>query len=447
LLAPNTPLAPFIGGPGLLITVTGGVVFANNSTNTIPQTGVPLVASTVNYVYLTLGGPVAIATNTTGFPVLNMYPIAIVITNNSNAVGLIDTRPDYFLSGSGSGGGGTPGGSNTQIQFNSASVFGGSPNLTWVSPVLTIGVQGSTQGGLALTGGISGTTLLQGLNAGTGGTATFPANTGIVAELNLSQNWTALQTFNSGITGTGNTGALLAGSGILGSPNTWTAGQTFNANDLLINPGPVTLTSAGTTARTATLPDNTGVIAELNLAQVWTAVQTFAASNLALNPGPITLASAGTAARIATFPDNTGTVSELNLAQTWTALQTFSGNIALGGETLSASPRGINNTFFPGALTAPWTGSTLTIDKAITVTRIQIQVKTAPSGCGTNAIIRLTDGINPINITVSASANDSGVLAQGYSGGAVLTTAVSTAASGCTTSPGDANVVVQYRMQ
>lgn len=45
-----------------------------------------------------------------------------------------------------------------------------------------------------------------------------------------------------------------------------------------------------------------------------------------LNPGPITFVSAATAPRTVTFPDNTGTVAELNLAQTWTAANNFSGN-------------------------------------------------------------------------------------------------------------------------
>lgn len=36
------------------------------------------------------------------------------------------------------GGGGTPGGANTQIQYNSGGAFAGSSELTWASPALTI---------------------------------------------------------------------------------------------------------------------------------------------------------------------------------------------------------------------------------------------------------------------------------------------------------------------
>lgn len=55
-----------------------------------------------------------------------------------------------------SGGTGTPGGSTTQVQFNSAGSFGGSPNLTWVSPALTIGLNATATGQLALANGGGG---------------------------------------------------------------------------------------------------------------------------------------------------------------------------------------------------------------------------------------------------------------------------------------------------
>ncbi len=83
----------------------------------------------------------------------------------------------------------------------------------------------------------------------------------------------------------------------------------------------------------------------------------------------------------------------------------------------------------------------------MTITRVQVQAKTAPAGCTTNAIVRLTDGTTPVNITISAAANGSGAISQNYAAGASLQVLVQTAAAGCTTSPADANVTVQYRMQ
>ena len=137
----------------------------------------------------------------------------------------------------------------------------------------------------------------------------------------------------------------------------------------------------------------------------------------------------------------------LQRPQTWSQIQTFTPGITIGAEQMSASPRGPFGVFFPGALTSTWTGESWTLDKAITVTRVQVQAKTAPSGCSTNAIIRLTDGTTPMNVTISAAANDSGAIAQNYAAATTLTVSVQTAAAGCTTAPADANAIIQYRMQ
>ena len=156
-----------------------------------------------------------------------------------------------------------------------------------------------------------------------------------------------------------------------------------------------------------------------------------------------------TANRTAKFPDATGTIAFKDAAQTWSANQTGVPLItpSIGGETISAAPRALFTAFLPGALTSTWTSATWTPDKAVTITRVQVQAKTAPSGCTTNAVVRLTDGTSPINVTISAAANDSGAITQNYAAAASLTVAVQTAASGCGTSPADANVVIQYRMQ
>jgi hypothetical protein len=140
-------------------------------------------------------------------------------------------------------------------------------------------------------------------------------------------------------------------------------------------------------------------------------------------------------------------LGHLDVEQDWTKTQHFTQGVAFGAEAFTASPRGEQNVFLPGALTSTWTGSTWTLDKAVTITRVQVQAKTAPSGCTTNAIVRLTDGASPVSLTISAAANDSGPITQNYAAAAPLTISVQTAAAGCTTSPSDANVVVQYRMQ
>ena len=140
-------------------------------------------------------------------------------------------------------------------------------------------------------------------------------------------------------------------------------------------------------------------------------------------------------------------LGQLDIEQDWTKTQHFTQGVAFGTETFTASPRSEQNVFLPGALTSTWTAATWTTDKAVTITRVQVQAKTAPAGCTTNAIVRLTDGSTPVNLTISAAANDSGAISQNYGAASSLQIQVQTAAAGCTTSPADANVTVQYRMQ
>lgn len=140
-------------------------------------------------------------------------------------------------------------------------------------------------------------------------------------------------------------------------------------------------------------------------------------------------------------------LSQLDIEADYTKVQHLNAGVGIGTETFTASPRAEQNVFLPGALTSTWTGATWTTDKAVTVIRVQVQAKTAPAGCTTNAVVQLTNGTTPVNVTVAAAANDSGAITQNYAAGSAITVGVQTTAAGCTTSPADANVVVQYRMQ
>lgn len=140
-------------------------------------------------------------------------------------------------------------------------------------------------------------------------------------------------------------------------------------------------------------------------------------------------------------------ITHLDIEQDWTKPQHFTRGVVLGTELLDASPRSEQNVFLPGALTSIWTGASWTTDKAITITRVQVQAKTAPAACTKNAIVQLTNGTTPVNIVISAAANDSGAISQNYAAGSSLQILVQMAAAGCTTDPADANVTVQYRMQ
>jgi len=96
-----------------------------------PSGGITVVA--------TVGGEVsgnAIA-NAAASPTAAPVPIDITTTAPTNGQALIwDSANEEFVPGN--VGGGTPGGANTQIQFNNAGEFAGSANLTWSGTTLDV---------------------------------------------------------------------------------------------------------------------------------------------------------------------------------------------------------------------------------------------------------------------------------------------------------------------
>src|SRR5262249_3526539 len=110
---------------------------------------------------------------------------------------------------------------------------------------------------MRLIGSSTGYVALASGNAGSSNfTATLPAHTGSIAELNLAQTWTAAQTIGSG-------DLLLSGA---------TSGAT-------------TLNASATASGTLTLPAVTDTLAVLGTAQSFTALQTFNLSGASLPSG------------------------------------------------------------------------------------------------------------------------------------------------------------------
>jgi hypothetical protein len=326
---------------------------------------------------------------------------------------------------------------------------------------LYIGTSGTTVGSIKFYNATSGgaTVAIVPTTGALGNTvATLPANTGTLSEDNLAQTFSALQTFSSGVTMSGLSSGTVASSSYIGlnSSNqlvlgaggtgcTISGGSQYDilinngssgcTNDTdTINAGTLTLVGAGTassvvfgnatsgtvtlktvtgalTTVTASLPANTGTIAETNYAQTWTAEQqiTVASGIGLLVNGPDTSGSTipfaiknstpanifyiqdnglaalplgslyigttgsvvgsvkfynGTAGgdtltigpvsgslgnTVATLPANTGTLAELNLAETWSATQTFTNSDLLllgsstGATTFTSANAGASN--------------------------------------------------------------------------------------------------------
>lgn len=201
-------------GTGMDFYITGGGTSSTNSTQCSFDTmyvGGTLYLNNSSNIYLNGVGASAIF-DTTATKVWGSYYYTGSLTGSLGANSFVNTG-----SGFGGGGGGTPGGSNTQVQFNNSGTFGGSANLTWVSPALTVGAAGSTTGQIKLTGATSGTITTQGQAvAGT-------------------YNWNYPTT-------AGTSGSLLTSGGGTTNPMTWTTpGDLTKVDDTN-----VTLTLGGT---------------------------------------------------------------------------------------------------------------------------------------------------------------------------------------------------------
>jgi len=91
-----------------------------------------------------------VAASANSVAVANVTGIGNIATTNYNGNG------SQVLAGNGAwvaqtGGGGTPGGSNTQLQFNNSGSFGGISTVTWNGSNLSLGAVGNVK----ITGGVN----------------------------------------------------------------------------------------------------------------------------------------------------------------------------------------------------------------------------------------------------------------------------------------------------
>lgn len=202
-------------------TGTGNVVFSTSPTLTTPSLGVA-VATSINGTTVPSGSTLA---TTTG---------SLTSGHCAQFSGTTGTIADSGAACGGGGGGGTPGGSSGAVQYNNGGAFGGisvtagqilqggsTPTGT-ATP--TLGASG-TLGSLTMGNATSGTLTVQPVTGALGTvTASLPANTGTLAELNLAQTWSATQTFGAAVATTVNGSTVPTSAGTLpGSTGTFTA--------------------------------------------------------------------------------------------------------------------------------------------------------------------------------------------------------------------------------
>lgn len=185
-LTPNTATTGAITVAGTLSAANGGTGVANNAANTITFTGnysLGLTLTSNTSVTLPVTGTLATLAGSETLTNKTINGSNNTITNVSLSTGVTGTLPTgnggtgntatptngQLLIGNGSGfslaaltagsnititnssggitiassGGGTPGGSNTQIQFNNSGSFGGSANFVWDGTNVQIGATGA----------------------------------------------------------------------------------------------------------------------------------------------------------------------------------------------------------------------------------------------------------------------------------------------------------------
>ena len=159
----------------------------------------------------------------------------------------------------------TPGGSNTQVQFNDSGAMAGDADLTWNKTTNVLGVTGD----INLSDGGTYTTTIQTVTATANRTISFPDATGTVA---LVAGSSGNLIWNNAGAQAGATGSVVDSSGnvtigglttLAGSPSanntsgvlingTWRTGASSNNPQLLLNP-------TGTTLSTTWSPSGTGI--------------------------------------------------------------------------------------------------------------------------------------------------------------------------------------------
>jgi len=156
------PVTGALGTPTLLIPAASGTIATVANINTA------LPSATTSQLY---GG-----TGSAGVA----QAVSLTTTGSSGAATLSGGTlniPVY------SGGGGTPGGSNTQVQYNNSGSFGGAAGFTFDgTSKITLGVAGTSTGAIALTNGTSGNITLQPVTGALGTpTLLVPAASGTIA--------------------------------------------------------------------------------------------------------------------------------------------------------------------------------------------------------------------------------------------------------------------------
>lgn len=235
--------------------LTAGQIYAGQTAADPARTSTPTLGVAGSVL-----GSVGLAGNTSG--TVTVRPQAIAGTYSFILPSALGSPSDClkmdptatFLAFSACGAAPTAAGSATQLQFNTAGALDASPNLTWVSPRLTLGVATSTTGQLGITGATSGTAIITAQATAGTPTLTLPNASGTFA-VSVSAPL-ALSATTGNVSVTGAAGQVLAGAtpAFTATPMLGVAGTTIG-----------TLGFQNATSGTITLSPPTGALGTVTL--------------------------------------------------------------------------------------------------------------------------------------------------------------------------------------
>lgn len=409
-IVPATGIAPstdvlFANGtwgpnPGSGSVLTVSVVSANGMAGTVANpTTTPAITLSTTITGILKGNGTAISAASAGTDYLSptLTSTHLLVGNGSNIATSVAVSGDATLANTGALTVGAIGGKSVSLGANFTTTGAGAPTLAFPSSSFTYTLPGATgtlaelglaqswmaaqtfgNNDLLMLGSSTGTTTISSGNGGASNyTATVPANTGTISELNLAQTWLAAQTYT-------NSDLLLLGSST--GSTTFTSDNSSGTNytvhipasngtmveSVTALPGAVTGTPSSSTFLrgdgTWASPSGSGTVNSGTAGQLaYYATSTNAVSgetNATVSAGALTLGASGTAGSVtlgnatsgtvtvqpvtgalgsvtASLPANTGTVAELNLAQTFTAVQQFPSTLSTSTGTPSSSVHGL----------------------------------------------------------------------------------------------------------
>lgn len=189
----------------------------------------------------------------------NITTAGLITATGNVYTGNILTNGYYYANGAvfgGGGGGGTPGGSNTYVQFNDNGVFNGSAGFTFIKTTNALSTTGTFSATGNITGGNISATNYTGTNVSVTGTVTAASTVGGVitgSSVSVTGTVTAASTVGGVITGSSvSVSGNITGGNVLGGANvnatthtgtsvsvtgTVTGGNIVTAGQLTVNSG------------------------------------------------------------------------------------------------------------------------------------------------------------------------------------------------------------------